>query len=727
MNGTVAFSLLLLAFVAVPAAASDYTVYATGQTNCTGFTDHAQKSDGPVRIYGGADTGTVRKENGFLKFDVSAIPDGTAVNTIVWNFYVQAGNWPYWTVTPVAADPASLPGTAALLWEDIEAEKFNGYYNYRNESSTYAPGWKSMTLGGSAPADLTALLAAGQDWFVIGGAGRDSTAEYGLTIQGHDGVNAPYLVVSDTPPPENDTCAGAVVVPGAPGTSTWYGDTTYAANDYDCSAGCVGGLAHGGPDVAYAIDLAAGCRVCVTLNQGAMDWNGGIYLVTDCGDVNGTCQAGSSGWLPGGENEAFCFDNDVAGTYYIIVDGRTDGGSGPFQLDVEVNCLPAPGEVACAGLPPGSVSLSWTNGADYELIEVLVDGELYTTLAGDAESVVLSPGIGYHCLQVCGIDAPWSRCSEPCCLIVGYDDEEVFWDFNEDDGGFTVAGTGGWEWGEATHGPCVDGSFGRLWATALHEDYAPNACWLLDSPPVSLGDFGAFLSIDHCYEAEFTFDGGTVWFTTDDFWYNTSEPLGGGDAYILGHTPLCSWVEGQKGFTGSSGGWVTDTWDLSGDTWKNQPVRLRFAFASDDVGQAPGWMIDNVTLYGSGGAATFDCDYTVTPTSGTVPFATIHRVTLSNTLAGGAVFTRRIAARIAVTIGNGTTYNPWRAGFTNVAPAGAFYTQFPVNIPALPSVIGQNSFAMSAMDVTPAPYNQPPYPASGDVCARVSMVTAQVP
>jgi len=498
-------------------------------------------------------------------------------------------------------------------------------------------------------------------------------------------------------------------------------------NDYDGDAACVGGLAHGGPDVTYALDLAAGCRVCVTLNQGTMDWNGGVYMVTDCSDVNGTCVAGSSGWLPGSEDEVFCFDNEIAGTYYIIVDGRTDGGYGPFQLDVVVNCLPAPGELVCTGLAHGAVRLEWTNNDIYDALDVYVDGEIHETLPGDVQFAELSPGIGYRCFQVCAAAGPWSRCSDPCCLIVGYDDEQVLWDFEEDDGGFTVAGTGGWEWGEATYGPCVEGAIGRLWATALQQNYAPNACWLLDSPPIPLGDFGAFLSIDHCYDAEFTYDGGTVWFTTDDFWYNTSEPVGGGDAYILGRTPLCAWVEGQKGFTGTSGGWVTDHWDLTGDKWKNQAVRLRFAFASDAVVQAPGWLIDNITLYSNSGASTFDCDYTVTPISGTVPFSTVHRVTLSNLLNGGPVFTRRIAARIAVTIANGTTYNPWRAGFTNVAPASNFFIQFPVNIPALTSLIGQNSFAMSAMDVTPAPYNQPPYPASGNVCARLNLVTAQAP
>jgi len=722
----IAVALLLSTLVAVPAVAAEYTVQATGQTNSTGFTDHFQKNDGPVRIYGGATTGTVRTESGYLKFDVSAIPDTTVVSTIVWNFYVQDGNWPYWSVTPLDADPASLSGSAELLWDDIEAEKTAGYYVYRSEGSSYAPGWKSLPLGGTAAADLSALLDAGQDWFAFGGASRDSLGTYGLEIQGHDGLNVPYLVVSDTPPPENDTCAGALVIPGVPGTTTWLGDTTHAMNDYDCSAACVGGLAHGGGDVAYALDLAAGWQVCVTLNQGTMDWNGGICMVTDCNDVNGTCVAGSSGWLPGSEDEVFCYDNELARTYYIIVDGRTDGGYGPFQLDVEVNGLAAPGELVCTDLPHGAVNLEWTNHDAYEAIEVYLDGELLQTLPGDAENAEVSPAPGYHCFYLCGRSGPWSRCGEACCLIVGFNQEDLLWDFEADDGGFVVEGTGNWEWGLATYGPCAETASGKLWATALHDEYSANACWLLDSPPITLGDFGAFLRIDHCYDTEFTYDGGTVWFTTDDFWYNTSEPVGGGDAHILGHTPLCAWVEGRKGFTGSSGGWVNDHWDLTDGRWHGEDVRLRFAFASDGIITAPGWMIDNITLLWNYNPP-LDCDYTVTPTSGTVPFGTVHRLTLTNNHSGGAVFTRRLAGRIAVTIANGTTYNPWRAGFTNVAPASSFTTQFPVNIPALASVIGGNTFTLWAMDVTPAPYNQPPYPPSGGTCSWVNSVTAQAP
>jgi hypothetical protein len=34
---------------------------------------------------------------------------------------------------------------------------------------------------------------------------------------------------------------------------------------------------------------------------------------------------------------------------------------------------------------------------------------------------------------------------------------------------------------------------------------------------------------------------------------------------------------------------------------------------------------------------------------------------------------------------------------------------------------------LSAMDVTPSPYNQPPYPPSGDTCTQTNVVNAHAP
>jgi len=718
--------LLALALCAAAARAADYTVYPALGTNATGYTDYDSKHSGEVLIYGGEAAGSPRMETGYLKFDVSLIPDALPVNGITFNFYVNDANWPFWSITPVALDPVAFPSTAPLLWDDAQAEKLVDFYNQQSESSNYGPGWKAVTLGGTANTDMAAALNA-DDYFVLGAASRDTSAAYFLEIDGIDGTNVPYLVVTDEVVPANDTCATALVVPGTPGTHAYSGDTTWAADDYDCRAAEVGYLPHGGGDLAYVVDLPAGCSICATLNQFEMSWNGGLYMVTDCADVNGTCVAGSSAWTAGGQDETFCYEDTGGGTYYIIVDGRTGGGAGVFDLDVQISCLAGPGDLTCTEGESG-VDLAWSNNDAYESIEVYANGVLEATLAGTATGFSLVPDDGYASFLVCATAGVDTRCSDECSLIYGYDTVGILWDFDGDDGGFTVAGTGGWQWGTPGHGSCAGTADGNVWATVLDGGYPDNACWLLDSPAIDLDGQGGFICIDHCYETEATFDGGVAWFTTDGAGYLHCEPLGGADGPIRGYDePICSWVEGRNGFTGISGGWVTDCWDLTGDAWGGGQLSVRLAFASDSSFGGAGWMIDAVTLYQNSTSLPIDCDYTITPPSGTVPFSTVHRITLMNTLSGGPVYTRRIAGRIAVTIGNGMTYNPWRAGFTNVAPSGTYIAQFPVSIPALATVVGGNTFVLTAMDVTPAPYNQPPYPDSGGMCTGTNVVTAHAP
>jgi len=121
---------------------------------------------------------------------------------------------------------------------------------------------------------------------------------------------------------------------------------------------------------------------------------------------------------------------------------------------------------------------------------------------------------------------------------------------------------------------------------------------------------------------------------------------------------------------------------------------------------------------------TVDAAYTCVPSSGTVPFATSMSVTLTNLYTGQ---TRRVAGRIGATLANGTAYATWRAGFTNLAAGESYTSQWTQNIPALGSLIGDNVFLLTAEDVTPAPYNQPPYPAAGDTDTAGCTVTAAAP
>lgn len=137
-----------------------------------------------------------------------------------------------------------------------------------------------------------------------------------------------------------------------------------------------------------------------------------------------------------------------------------------------------------------------------------------------------------------------------------------------------------------------------------------------------------------------------------------------------------------------------------------------------------GDLVFRVVLDTTPPASTVTCSLTCTPPGGTVPFITNMAVVMNNTYTGQ---TRRISGRIDANLAGGDSYTNWRAGWTNIA-AGSFYsTNWNQNIPALGAVIGTNMFILHAFDVTPTPYNQPPYPASGDTASDVCSVVGIAP
>ncbi len=121
---------------------------------------------------------------------------------------------------------------------------------------------------------------------------------------------------------------------------------------------------------------------------------------------------------------------------------------------------------------------------------------------------------------------------------------------------------------------------------------------------------------------------------------------------------------------------------------------------------------------------TLGAELTCSPDAGALPFSSLFTVILENRYDGQ---TRRLAGRIDVGLANGSNYPGWRAGYTNVAPGESYTTAWVQNFPALGSLLGENSFTLVAEDVTPVPYNQPPYPAAGDTATSSCTVTAVAP
>jgi len=109
------------------------------------------------------------------------------------------------------------------------------------------------------------------------------------------------------------------------------------------------------------------------------------------------------------------------------------------------------------------------------------------------------------------------------------------------------------------------------------------------------------------------------------------------------------------------------------------------------------------------------------PSSGTLPFLTNFDIVVTNC---NPFYHRRISNRVDVTIGNGQFYSNWRRGWDNYAPGTQKLRSWFQLVPELPTLIGDNTFSLFAEDVTPAPYNQPPYPAAGDTATDSCVLTA---
>jgi hypothetical protein len=154
--------------------------YWTGTTNLTSKTE--------VSLVDGRNT-----TDGWMKFDISAIPDSANVTSVAFYGFVNSTNWPWWSITPMPIDPVT--STAADVFAAIQTGEDEGIaYLYSNESSGYPTGQKTLPLvEGNIISDFTAALSNG--WFAIGISSRDNSDTYYITFDGWSEANPPYLKV----------------------------------------------------------------------------------------------------------------------------------------------------------------------------------------------------------------------------------------------------------------------------------------------------------------------------------------------------------------------------------------------------------------------------------------------------------------------------------------------------------------------------------------------------
>jgi bacillopeptidase F (M6 metalloprotease family) len=113
----------------------------------------------------------------------------------------------------------------------------------------------------------------------------------------------------------------------------------------------------------------------------------------------------------------------------------------------------------------------------------------------------------------------------------------------------------------------------HAWTDSPAGNYRNNANVSLYSPAITLPNSGSIsLAFWHRYDLELLFDYANVWVTADN-----------------GATYTWLWS-----FTGTSQGWVPETFDLS--AFSGQSIQIVFQVLTDNTVTADGWYIDDVVM-----------------------------------------------------------------------------------------------------------------------------------
>ena len=152
-------------------------------------------------------------------------------------------------------------------------------------------------------------------------------------------------------------------------------------------------------------------------------------------------------------------------------------------------------------------------------------------------------------------------------------------DFTADDGGMATANGLQWQWAEVTAGP--DDFVGHAWATQTAGDYLNDARDTLGLPSADLsGVERPVLVLEHWYEIDQSGIGDLGWL----------EVLDGTEVVRL--TPIHGYPV-EQGFAGSSDGFRTDYFDLSGI---DQAADLRLVFEADSAVSRRGWFLTGLQI-----------------------------------------------------------------------------------------------------------------------------------
>lgn len=162
-----------------------------------------------------------------------------------------------------------------------------------------------------------------------------------------------------------------------------------------------------------------------------------------------------------------------------------------------------------------------------------------------------------------------------------------FWTRSCDSGGAAI-----WE-----HGPTsiVPGAPAQVWGTILDGSYPDDAGQGLVSPSFVVSASARLVEVVHYFETEWGYDGGNLVLYPGGAVLHpvggySIDPISASGAYY-------AWcVDGEAGWSGSSGGWRVDCYDLS--AYLGSTIALEFDFGSDASVPAVGWYLARVRVGG---------------------------------------------------------------------------------------------------------------------------------
>jgi len=300
-------------------------------------------------------------------------------------------------------------------------------------------------------------------------------------------------------------------------------------------------------------------------------------------------------------------------------------------------------------------------------------------------------------------------------LTVGAPTLQHQWTLDSDPGWTTQ---NQWAWGQPSGG---GGAYGNPDPTGGHSGsnvYGYNLS----------GDYQN--SLDEAHVTSNAIDCSNLIGTTLKFWrwLNVEQPVYD-HAYVRVSNDGVNWTQvwtNTAEVTDAS--WSQVEYDISTVADGQSTVYLRWTMGdTDSAWTYSGWNIDDVEVWAILESPQYTDTVAValacTPGQVTLPATVQMAVSLTNLTTEN----RQAAGSIGVVLGNGSSYSNWRSGFTNLSPLEVFNTAWNQSLPGVAGLVGDNVFTMLGEDITPPPYNQPPFAPSGDTDSDVCTVTATVP